>query len=194
MVVNLILRKTTQSFEEQLRYSQKYEKWQTNIGQFFYYYFYAPEKQFQLQIVDFSILAGGPFDCSGPPMWVQDIKPIALIALAGKPAHRLYGAGRIDYSIGNLPAFFDTYNTGSDSIFSRMCEKDQTQNRNNPQKTLERLCEVHKPDMWSWEQIIDLVYENITKARNVLLDSAQQISNGYVTQVMGDLELERPNP
>ena len=64
--------------------------------------------------------------------------------------------------------------------------------RNTPQAILERLVTVHKPDLWSWEKIIDLVYENITKARGVLLDYARQVPNANVAKVIGDLELRKP--
>lgn len=66
--------------------------------------------------------------------------------------------------------------------------------RCTPQATLERIVGVHKPHAWSWEKIIDLVYENVTQAREVLLGYARQVPNENVAKVIGSLEMRKPTP
>lgn len=194
--VKLIHREIRENFDEPLHFLEEYERWKTDIGTFDYYSFHAPENKFYLQFVSWFIHAGGPFSCSGPPLWVSDINPIVLIALVERPARRIYNFNLPETSLlgGELPAFFEMYNAEPNSVFQRMYERDQKNNRHNPQATLERLIKVHKPDQWSWEKITDLIYENITKARDVILGYARQIPNENIARVIGDLELKKPEP
>ena len=190
-------RETKEVSEDIFQYSELSETWKfegVNANQFCYYRVSLPPHQFISESVsiDLFLEEGTVFDCSGPPLWVARISPIRLTQYGERSPVRVYGA---QMAIRETDFHMDSER--------RCCVGDYLSTfgmifPNNeeaaPQRSLERLVGVHKPDLWSWEKIIQLVYENITKARDALLNYAKEVPNENIARVIGDLELRKPTP
>ncbi len=193
--MKLELRKIKDCFEKPLQYSEHFERWKMGNNSFSYYRFHAPERYFTLQIVSTFISSEGVFDCSGPPIWVAHIDPIALVEFEGNLPLRIYGAGKIRNEIDfYLAHSLHLEGDNPNDYFSKVYKLYSSNERKTPQEILERLVRAHKPDKWSWDEIIDLVYENITKARDSLLDYITQLPNENFVKVVGALNLTKPCP
>ncbi|GEM_PF-6776620 len=194
--MKLELRETKECFKEPLQYSEHNEEWTIGNNSFSYYRFHAPRQDFNLELVSMYICPEGPFDCSGPPLWVCNINPVALVKFEENIPLRKYGAGDMQNAINLYLAYF-SHSKEDDhrAFFSKLYNKVYPNNeRSTPQTTLERLVRINKPNQWPWDKTIDLIYENITTARNALIDYARQLPNENFAKVIGDLNLTKPSP
>lgn len=190
-MMDLVLRETIECYEEDFCYLELSEEWKLQGNSFYYYKFHIPAQKFHIEIVSLEIDPVGPFDCSGPPLWVANISPIALITYGETPPLRIYGMREGRQAIKNYKNYRHMIED-PETCLSAIAKAYPNNERSTPQASLERLVTVHKPSKWSWQEIIELVYENITKAKAVLLDYVNQVPNERVAKVVGDLEITKP--
>lgn len=187
-------RENIEVLEDEFQYSELSETWKFGYGanRFYYHRFSAPQHQFTLELVSISMFPEKEFDGTGMLPWVGDISPIKLVHYKEQPPLRIYGAQ------SDLQAIH--FNLGHDRIseidacFAKVYRVFPNNERCIPQATLDRIVGVHKPHSWSWEKIINLTYENVTRARDILLGYAKQVPNENVAKVIGDLEMRKPTP
>lgn len=185
-------RENIEVLEDEFQYLESSETWKFGYGanRVYYHMFSSPQHQFTLEHVSISMFPEKEFDGTGMLLWVSDISPIELVHYKEQPPLRIYGAqSRLEAIHFNLS--HDRISE-IDTCFADVCRVFPNNERCTPQVTLERLVGVHKPHAWSWEKIIDLVYENVTKARDVLLGYAKQVPNENVAKVIGVLEMRKP--
>ena len=187
--MKLIHREVRENFDEPVEYSKFSEDWEVDKIHFYYYKFHTLQQQFTLEVVSWDIFHESQFNCSGPSLWVGDIKPIALVHYGEELLQRIYGTSSHRDWIEFLTNYSGKLELGE--YLATLYRVFPNNEQNTPQAVLERLIRVHKPDQWSWEKITDLIYENITKARDVFLGYVRQIPNENIAKVIGDLELTK---
>jgi len=193
--MKLECRETKEVLNDNFQYSELSETWKfegNNANRFYYYRLSVPLHQFISELVSISLFPeeGSVFDCSGPPLWVARISPIRLVQYGERSSVRIYGSQSL---VRETDFYMHHERRGQiNDYLSALCKIYPNNEESTPQAALERIVGVHKPDLWSWEKIIDLVYENITKARNALLNYAKEVPNEDVARVIGDLEFRKP--